>query len=217
MKKEVKNIEEITVKIPQKEMGQLPAIKSKLDPTKDTIKIVPDDTTPMNEDESMEPEVTVNDTNPIEQESVDGKPEKQLKKYVGYSDETPMQNEACTSCGWNKGEGICGIVDGNIGENSWCRLWGTSVFANQEQQAPEEEVNQGMTEDYNIYAVCTKSVGREDNEKYEKCVKDLKNKKGYKLGESKNPIMTKNELVEFIQNKKRVVVETFKVKDLLKK
>ena len=30
------------------------------------------------------------------------------------------------------------------------------------------------TEPYNPWAVCTKSVGRDDKEKYERCVKDVK-------------------------------------------
>ena len=60
----------------------------------------------------------------------------------------------------------------------------------------EGETDEEKTdESYNIYAICTKSTGEtRGNEKWERCVKGLKHKKGYKLGESVNPKMTKQEL-----------------------
>jgi hypothetical protein len=74
-----------------------------------------------------------------------------------------------------------------------------------------------IDEDYNIYAVCTKSTGKtRGDETWEACVKDLKGKKGYKLGESVNPKMTKQELVETVlQTTKSNTIKRIKVSELL--
>jgi hypothetical protein len=79
----------------------------------------------------------------------------------------------------------------------------------------ESENEEETDESYNIYAICTKSTGEtKGNEKWEKCVKSLKNKKGYKLGESINPKMTKQELIETILNSDKKVITRIKVKNI---
>lgn len=89
-----------------------------------------------------------------------------------------------------------------------------------------DESEDETDESYNIYAVCSNSIAKtagtpnksewsdEDNAKYEKCVKGLKNKKGYKLGESVNPKMTKQELIETVAGTERKIVKTIKLKDI---
>lgn len=93
---------------------------------------------------------------------------------------------------------------------------GMGSITNKDAGVTENE--EKTDESYNIYAICTKSTGKtQGDEKWEKCVKDLKNKPGYKLGESVNPKMTKNELVEAVIEHERKIVKTVKVKDILKK
>lgn len=46
---------------------------------------------------------------------------------------------------------------------------------------------------YNPWAVCTASVGREDKDKYEKCVMDVKKKQGMKESEKPSAGLTKKE------------------------
>lgn len=89
-----------------------------------------------------------------------------------------------------------------------------------------DESEDETDESYNIYAVCSSSIAKtagtpnksewseEDNAKYEKCVKGLKHKKGYKLGESVNPKMTKQELIETVVGTERKIVKTIKLKDI---
>lgn len=59
----------------------------------------------------------------------------------------------------------------------------------------ELEENKDNDKSYNIYAICTKSVGRENKEKYEACIKSLKSKKGYKLGEETKEINEDSNLI----------------------
>lgn len=93
------------------------------------------------------------------------------------------------------------------------------------KELKEEETDEA----YNIYAVCTDSISKtagtserskwsdSETDRYEKCVKNLKGKKGYKLGESVKPKMTKDKLIETILNTNtKKVVKKFKVKDILK-
>jgi hypothetical protein len=61
-----------------------------------------------------------------------------------------------------------------------------------------------------ISSLSTRSV----TSNVEKCVKGLKNKKGYKLGESVNPKMTKQELIETVVGTERKIVKTIKLKDI---
>jgi hypothetical protein len=92
----------------------------------------------------------------------------------------------------------------------------------------DEEVQQ-TDEEYNIYAICTDSIAKtagttersewsdSANDRYEKCIKNLKGKKGYKLGESVNPKMSKKQLeTTILEQKNKKVVKTVKVKDILK-
>lgn len=89
-----------------------------------------------------------------------------------------------------------------------------------------DESESETDESYNIYAVCSNSIAKtagtakksewskEDNDKYEKCVVGLKHKKGYKLGESVNPKMTKQDLIETVIDTERKIVKTIKLKDI---
>lgn len=89
-----------------------------------------------------------------------------------------------------------------------------------------DESEDETDESYNIYAVCSNSIAKtagtakksewskEDNDKYEKCVVGLKHKKGYKLGESVNPKMTKQDLIETVIGTERKIVKTIKLKDI---
>jgi hypothetical protein len=92
----------------------------------------------------------------------------------------------------------------------------------------DEEVEK-TEEAYNVYAICTDSIAKTAGtrersewseaatERYEKCIKDLKGKKGYTLGESINPKMTKGQLEETINNlDDKKIIKRVKVKDLLK-
>jgi hypothetical protein len=93
-----------------------------------------------------------------------------------------------------------------------------------QDQNPDAQVNLNVVDesedktggDYDIYAVCTKSTGGKSGDaKWEKCVKALKDKPGYTLGESIKPKMTKQELIETVLRDTRVITK-IKVKDILK-
>ena len=82
----------------------------------------------------------------------------------------------------------------------------------------DESETSEIDESNDIYAVCTDSTGEtKGNTKWEKCVKDLKNKKGQKLGESIKPKMTKQELIETVNKSEYIVINKIKVKDILSK
>lgn len=74
---------------------------------------------------------------------------------------------------------------------------GDKVFSDNHQGMKSE-----IGEEYNIFAICTDSIAKtagtrkrskwsdEAKERYERCIKDLKGKKGYKLGEATNDANT---------------------------
>lgn len=71
-------------------------------------------------------------------------------------------------------------------------------------------VEESSEEENNPWAICTASVGREDKEKYESCVRQVK--KEYGIKESVRPKMTKAQLIEsVIRNSKTI----FTVKDFI--
>jgi len=69
----------------------------------------------------------------ILKEDTDGQPEKQIMSDVKYVDQSSMKNEKCSSCGWFNinNNNQCGMVEGNINPEGWCKLWGTKKFCNE--------------------------------------------------------------------------------------
>lgn len=79
----------------------------------------------------------------------------------GFSGEGNLEGDKMSECcGAPMMEGMC----------SECGSGGMNVYENE-----SEDEGEGKN---NPWAICTASVGREDKEKYEKCVKDVKKQKG---------------------------------------
>ena len=73
-----------------------------------------------------------------------------------------------------------------------------------------EELSEAKDWEYNPWAVCTASTGREDKDKYEKCVKKVKAQQ-----ESINPRMSKKELESLVENiDTPIVLKRFKKNSL---
>lgn len=74
---------------------------------------------------------------------------------------------------------------------------GFSGHGNLEGDKPLSEANLDETESKdNPWAICTASVGREDKEKYEACVKDIKKQKGIKESENEDSFLEEIEMSE---------------------